>query len=324
MSLFAAVGAMALARRLVLALACVLAALLALGAPALAGKLVDDEDMSDAVPPVAKTASKASNGGVARVKKASSGASLRAVEVPLAHALGAGGAFVPAGSVTAKAGFSTAHGAPALHLKALKVRRSALSEEEKAAFSALVAADGLYTVALPASLFAAEGEGGADAAAAAATGADVHGGRVLASVRARCLADAALQEHLVLHMDFAGAIAAVELSPPGADCSAGSDGAPPARWDFASTAAVKFPKIAPRLNPDAGTDGDESDPSAPGGGKSKGKKEPKTFMERYWVYLVAFGFVLLQNIIAPPPQQGGQGQGGGGGAAAGGSGGAAK
>eukprot|EP00793_Prasinoderma_coloniale_P001264 PRCOL_00005036-RA len=300
---------------------------------AVAAGLKDDDELVEESPVQEKRAKVAAGAGALRVKKGGKGnseaASLRAIELPIAHNLGASGAFVPAGAFTAKAGFAMVKGSQSLHVKALRLKRTQLSADEQDALSALVAADAYYTLAVPAGLFAAEGDGGEAAAAEAAAGeGSGAGGRVLASVRARCLADAGLQEHVVLHLDFSGNVVAMDISTPTHDCSAESDGLPPQRWDFSSTAAPKFPKVAPRLNPNGGADDEDEDDlagtGARGGGGGGGKKKeetPQSFFDKYKIYIYGFLAVqVIQGLLAPAQErqgaQGGRAAGGGGGGGA--------
>ena len=80
---------------------------------------------------------------------------------------------------------------------------------------------------------------------------------VMASIPARCLADAQLQENFALHADELGNVVGVDYATMGGDCAPNGEreitplGANPV---FRTTAAVRHHKTAPRLDPRAGTD----------------------------------------------------------------------
>ena len=84
---------------------------------------------------------------------------------------------------------------------------------------------------------------------------------------------------------------------------------------FRTTAAVRFYKVAPQLDPDAPTD--VRGHGGPGNRKQREEKQRRaregkdgkapppreqTFWEKNWMYILAASF-LISNFMAPPPAQ---------------------
>ena len=251
----------------------------------------------------------------------------------LEHALavtpGEASGFEPAGVFTARLNYKTppASGVASdsdaeVRLSHLALRRDPPDDAFREKFSALVDADLNYRVAVPANVVHPRPDE-----------------RVIAFLPARCLADAGLQEHFALHTDDRGNVVGVDYQTAGGECAAD---APAVRLGrdaaFRTTAAVRFYKTAPQLDPDAPTDirghggpagkkareekeqrrrREERNGGGGGGGENaKGERGPpkeQTFWQKNWMYIVP-GMFILSNMIAGPqevPRQGGQGRRGG-------------
>mmetsp|Transcript_13118 Transcript_13118/g.15868 ORF Transcript_13118/g.15868 Transcript_13118/m.15868 type:complete len:296 (-) Transcript_13118:356-1243(-) len=260
------------------------------------GSFVDyDEDddyetfSRDDVKPNQKTKGAEANSKTAVGRTGTDGGS-QEVSFTLEHALGPSGTFTPAGTFSAKAQFHPQ--TKAVRLTQLRILRDPLESGEKEVFNSLLESGSPYRVRIPSTPFETE-EGSK---------------HVMASLPARCLANGGFHENFVLHLDDYANILSVEYSlPASGECQPGEHAEPPTSWKFHTMAYVKLPKEAPRLNADVAThyhtptrdgapptDGPEmSDPNNP-------KKPPKTFFQKYWMYIVPVGFVLLNNIVAPP------------------------
>ena len=112
-----------------------------------------------------------------------------------------------------------------------------------------------------------------------------------------------------MHMDDGGNVVGIEYTTPSAQCQLFSDYSfEPSTWKFGSTVSVKFPKEAPRLNPDAPNPEFARKGDGPGG---TGKGKEKTFLQKNWMWMFGVGFLAMQLLTAPDQQQGGGGRGGG-------------
>jgi len=175
-------------------------------------------------------------------------------------------------------------------LSHLRVNREAFTAEDKKAFQHLIDTDGYYRIRVPTKPKETERF-------------------LVASLKARCLADAGLQEHFELHQDAQGNLVALSYSTPSYDCShtADMDGVSIVSWKFGSTAAVSLPRMAPRLNPQG------PGPDAPPGteGPEAKDRKPKTFLQKYWIVILPAALMLLQGLAAPDPQAAAGGGGGG-------------
>mmetsp|Transcript_28572 Transcript_28572/g.91070 ORF Transcript_28572/g.91070 Transcript_28572/m.91070 type:complete len:243 (+) Transcript_28572:124-852(+) len=155
----------------------------------------------------------------------------------LEHSLGPGGQWLTCGRFSARvvAGDEARGDKDSVRLQGLRLAREEMSAEERAAFEALVEADGHYKVRVQSDILEFK-PGGA---------------KVMSSVKARCLVDAGMQEHFVLQLDEDGHAVALDHTTPSGDCSRGSDAVLSSDWSFySSTAAVKYAKDAPRLHMD--------------------------------------------------------------------------
>jgi len=202
----------------------------------------------------------------------------------------AAAAFKSAGVFSARATYHRTN-QDAVRLSHLKLQRDPVDEDFIQAFTALVADDLHYRVRLAANvLHPREGE------------------YVMAYLPARCLAEAGLQENFALHMDERGNVVGMDYTPAGGECHADAVpvplGANPA---FRTTAAVRFFKVAPQLDPDAPTDirghGGPGTQEKVRRGPDGKKKPPETFMQKYWMYLVP-GVFIVSNLLAggEPPK----------------------
>lgn len=154
--------------------------------------------------------------------------------------------FAPCGVFSARAHFERSSSAAddddvaVARLTRLQLTRDPVDASFAAAFAKLVEDDLPYRVRVPANvLHPRKGVG------------------VMASIPARCLADAQLQENFALHADELGNVVGVDYATMGGDCAPNGEreitplGANPV---FRTTAAVRHHKTAPRLDPRAGTD----------------------------------------------------------------------
>eukprot|EP00245_Coleochaete_scutata_P006105 TRINITY_DN20248_c0_g1_i1.p1 TRINITY_DN20248_c0_g1~~TRINITY_DN20248_c0_g1_i1.p1 ORF type:complete len:324 (-),score=64.67 TRINITY_DN20248_c0_g1_i1:207-1178(-) len=229
----------------------------------------------------------------------------------LQHDLGYG--FVAAGEITARVKTSIQGGQK--FAKTANLERKAFSADDKAAFEDLVAKGGYYRVRLPANILKPSKA------------------NVMASTKARCLAAASFQETLEIHVDHMGNVVGFSYKPK-ADCSKEySDTL--VQGEFGSSVAVSHAKIAPRLLPAA------EQPAGAGAGVgmgvnmakagrsnvagAPGEKAPepeKTFWQKYWLYIIAGGMLVMNvmTTLSAMPEEAPPGAGAarsGGGAAAG-------
>mmetsp|Transcript_5716 Transcript_5716/g.20763 ORF Transcript_5716/g.20763 Transcript_5716/m.20763 type:complete len:357 (-) Transcript_5716:1180-2250(-) len=205
--------------------------------------------------------------------------------------------FAPCGVFSARAHFERSSSAAAdddvavARLTRLQLTRDPVDASFAAAFAKLVEDDLPYRVRVPANvLHPRKGVG------------------VMASIPARCLADAQLQENFALHADELGNVVGVDYATMGGDCAPNGEreitplGANPV---FRTTAAVRHHKTAPRLDPRAGTDvrghgGPGAKKERDADGNVKKKPPPSPFMAKYWMYVLPAMF-LLSNVLNPPP-----------------------
>lgn len=124
---------------------------------------------------------------------------------------------------------------------------------------------------------------------------------------ASCLAMANLREHIALHLDAKGGVEAVEIAPATGECSS-EKAVQGGRVDSAAqprpTTTVKTAKEPPRLDPEVARDFSSSTTNP----QPKSSKKNKSFLQKYWMYIIPVAVLLLQS-AQNPPQQGGQAQG---------------
>ena len=241
-------------------------------------------------------------GAVATAKGGDGRRGFEEVNFVLEHSLvmtpGAATHFAPCGVFTARAHYDRAN-PDAVRLSHLKLQRDPADDDFVAKFSKLVDDDLNYRVRLPANVLHPR--------------ADEH---VVAYVPSRCLADAGLQENFALHMDERGNVVGVDYTTAGGECHADTPAVPLGKDPkFRTTAAVRFYKVAPQLDPDAPTD--VRGHGGPGNRKQHEEKQRRaregkdgkapppreqTFWEKNWMYILAASF-LISNFMAPPPEQ---------------------
>jgi len=202
--------------------------------------------------------------------------------------------FKPCGVFNARAHYDR-NNQEAVRLSHLKLNRDPIDDDFRPAFTALVERDLHYRVRLAANvLHPREGE------------------YVMAYLPARCLSEAGLQENFALHMDERGNVIGIDYTTAGGDCHLDAVPVPLSEnAQFRTTAAVRFHKVAPQLDPDAPTDirghGTPDTTSTRTvrktgpDGKPIGKvqKVEQTLMQKYWMYIIP-GTFLLANFLAAP------------------------
>ncbi|KAG0619691.1 hypothetical protein M758_4G157700, partial [Ceratodon purpureus] len=174
----------------------------------------------------------------------------------------------------------------------LRLARNVMTTAEKQAFENLVKNDGFYTVRIPANLIKPRRK------------------QVLASVKARCLAAANLKERFDLFMEQ-GNLIGVGYAPIG-DCSYPRPQVFPKDYAFETLIVAKGNEQAPRLGPRF----EEVVPLRPGEKLVEGEEGikvvvEKTFWQKYWIYIVPFGFIVINALsqLANLPEEGQPGQG---------------
>eukprot|EP00271_Cylindrocystis_brebissonii_P013096 TRINITY_DN32689_c0_g1_i1.p1 TRINITY_DN32689_c0_g1~~TRINITY_DN32689_c0_g1_i1.p1 ORF type:complete len:327 (+),score=61.74 TRINITY_DN32689_c0_g1_i1:214-1194(+) len=184
----------------------------------------------------------------------------------------------------------------------LTLERLELSAEEKAAFQELLEADAFYQVRVPSSVFGASPPR-----------------YVMASAKARCLLAAGLKEKIELHMNAAGNVVGVSYIPE-ADCSKSLPATSPLleadTWPFTSAVGIKMGSPGPRIVlPVEVPLLPPPEPLKPGEVPPK-PMEPKTFWQKYWMYIIPFGVIFLNAFLSSaaeaPPATGAAGGAGGG------------
>jgi len=227
--------------------------------------------------------------------------------IALEHDLGTG-SFVSAGALKVSKGSQKGRGVQVV------LSRGKLSPSDRQVFEGLVESDGYYRLRIPGSSQKLD---------------DSHS--VVASVRARCLAEAKFQEYVVLHVDSRERIFSLDYSPLTQNCRPGLEANLSPDWNFPAETDVIVRKAAaapvidiPKLPREVGgstpfsessfsgldeESGSVNRPNQPG---EKGKKEEeKTWFEKNWM-LVVFGGMLVLNVLGsvgqqmePPPAEGG-------------------
>ena len=243
-------------------------------------------------------------GAVATAKGGDGRRGFEEVNFVLEHSLvmtpGAATHFAPCGVFTARAHYDRAN-PDAVRLSHLKLQRDPADDDFVAKFSELVDDDLNYRVRLPANVLHPR--------------ADEH---VVAYVPARCLAEAGLQNISPSTWTSEGTpqLVGVDYTTAGGECHVDTPAVPLGKDPkFRTTAAVRFYKVAPQLDPDAPTD--VRGHGGPGNRKQREEKQRRaregkdgkapppreqTFWEKNWMYILAASF-LISNFMAPPPEQ---------------------
>eukprot|EP00898_Chlorokybus_atmophyticus_P001377 jgi/Chlat1/223/Chrsp1S03138 len=214
--------------------------------------------------------------------------------------------YFPA-SASAIDGSSSAFRVP---IKSITLTRKPLTSDEKSQFLALIESNGFYRLRVPVNLISPESTG-----------------NLMASIKARCLAQAGLRERLTFNMDDHGNAISLQYSSADGVCDANAVVEPPS-WQFDSTCMVKTPVQAPKLNShivqrqpaglqagsQAGLEGAQQ--VGPDGKPLPPAPEP-SFFRKYWMVLVP-GVLLVLNILSQANPEVAQAAGGAGGAGGGG------
>ncbi|KAH9572976.1 hypothetical protein CY35_02G180800 [Sphagnum magellanicum] len=207
------------------------------------------------------------------------------IQFDLEHSFG-DSEFTPAGSFSARLRAST-HGRQTL--SKLRLTRNPFSEFQENAFKELVQQDGFYKVRIPANVI------------------DPGKTYVMASIKARCLAAASLKERFDLNLDQGNVIGITYSS--GADCTYPRPQVFPSDWTFNSWIVSKSSEQATRVIPmfedtplENLVTGEDGLPT---------KVVEKNFWQKYWMYIIPFGLILVNAItsIANMPEEPAGGQG---------------
>ena len=180
----------------------------------------------------------------------------------------------------------------------------AVHSQRSVALEALLRADGIYRVRVPANVLAAAGS------------AEGVSSWVSAFLPARCWARGAgdgakpLAEAWVLQSDEAGNLITAELTPPGGACIAAPSPQQVPVAGFASTVVVRLPKEAPMLaGPSlAAFDADAAEAPEPGpdpgffaaGADAGGgalPAEPKSFLQKYGLAIGLLTFNIAMQVM---------------------------
>ncbi|CAI9090852.1 OLC1v1025715C1 [Oldenlandia corymbosa var. corymbosa] len=205
------------------------------------------------------------------------------IQFSLEHAFGDSD-FSPAGTFTARLKNSPHSGQT---LAKLRFSRLDFTEAEKENFKKLLEDDDFYKIRIATNLLTPPGRD-----------------HVVSSVKARCLPRNGLDEHIVIHMDGVNVLA-VNYGSQGA-CQYPRSLKFPKRWSFNSRTFLKNSELAPRtpvFSEDIG-----------GGENAEGEAmapPERTFWQKYWMYLIPLGLVVMNAItqamnMAEEQQGGGQ------------------
>lgn len=261
-----------------------------------------EEDDSEATPVTApvieKPVLRQSVSSAGEVLRSTGGASAdgpthdRKIEFNVEHAFG-DSRFTPAGMISARLR-TTSQGRQSL--SKFRISRTTFSEEEQKDFDKLVKTDGFYSVRVPVNLI---------------TPGNTY---VQTSVKARCLAVSELEEHFDLHLDQ-GHVVGLSLRPvvdcpyPRPEVYVGRSKSGPKRWEPKPRLVVKHSEPGPKLVAvlqEIGILGEE-------GLDGEAQKPPeKTFWQKYWMYIIPVGMIVLNafTTLANMPEEGAAGQGG--------------
>jgi hypothetical protein len=174
-------------------------------------------------------------------------------------------------------------------LSKLRLTRNPFSEFQENIFKELVQQDGFYKVRIPANVI------------------DPGKTYVMASIKARCLAAASLKERFDLNLDQGNVIGITYSS--GADCTYPRPQVFPSDWTFNSWIVSKSSEQAMRVTPmfedtplENLVTGEDGLPT---------KVVEKNFWQKYWMYIIPFGLILVNAItsIANMPEEPAGGQG---------------
>lgn len=229
--------------------------------------------------------------------------------VQLEHALG-NGPFSPRSKLYYR-GISGLGGVAA----SARVSQGMLSGDELSRFEELVSTGGYYTLRLPSSL---DGEGSAT---------------VFASVSVCALLASRFEEHIHLTMGANGQLLAMSYRVPVVPSRCPSEGLPRIVFDeilYNTTVTLEFPPEGPKplgKVPDAGFLPAAAAAALAARANSEGKHPhgtgpdgqpapPKSFLARYWMYILPIVLILITG-GGEPPAAGAEGNGGAAGTAGG-------
>ncbi|KAI8032298.1 ER membrane protein complex subunit 10 [Camellia lanceoleosa] len=204
------------------------------------------------------------------------------VQFPLEHAFG-DSHFSLAGTFTARLKTSS-HGSQTL--TKLRFSREAFTETDKEKFEKLLEGDEFYRIRVPSNVLSPPGRE-----------------YVISSVKVRCLPRDRLDEHFVIHMDGVN-ILTINYGSPGA-CPYPRQLKHPAKWSFNSHTVLKYSEQAPR------TPAFAEEILGGENGEGEGLKPPeKSFLAKYWMYLVPLGLIVMNAITqaANMPEEQASGQ----------------
>ncbi|KAL7228124.1 hypothetical protein ACSBR2_006944 [Camellia fascicularis] len=204
------------------------------------------------------------------------------VQFPLEHAFG-DSHFSLAGTFTARLKTSS-HGSQTL--TKLRFSREAFTETDKEKFKKLLEGDDFYRIRVPSNVLSPPGRE-----------------YIISSVKVRCLPRDRLDEHFVIHMDGVN-ILTINYGSPGA-CPYPRQLKLPSKWSFNSHTVLKYSEQAPR------TPAFAEEILGGENGEGEGLKPPeRSFLAKYWMYLVPLGLIVMNAITqaANMPEEQASGQ----------------
>ncbi|GMP21740.1 hypothetical protein CsSME_00000047 [Camellia sinensis var. sinensis] len=204
------------------------------------------------------------------------------VQFPLEHAFG-DSHFSLAGTFTARLKTSS-HGSQTL--TKLRFSREAFTETDKEKFKKLLEGDDFYRIRVPSNVLSPPGRE-----------------YIISSVKVRCLPRDRLDEHFVIHMDGVN-ILTINYGSPGA-CPYPRQLKLPSKWSFKSHTVLKYSEQAPR------TPAFAEEILGGENGEGEGLKPPeRSFLTKYWMYLVPLGLIVMNAITqaANMPEEQASGQ----------------
>ncbi|CAL5363071.1 unnamed protein product [Camellia sinensis] len=221
------------------------------------------------------------------------------VQFPLEHAFG-DSHFSLAGTFTARLKTSS-HGSQTL--TKLRFSREAFTETDKEKFKKLLEGDDFYRIRVPSNVLSPPGRE-----------------YIISSVK-RCLPRDRLDEHFVIHMDGVN-ILTINYGSPGAcpyprqlklkltiydkpECLQSYAFLAPSKWSFNSHTVLKYSEQAPR------TPAFAEEILGGENGEGEGLKPPeRSFLAKYWMYLVPLGLIVMNAITqaANMPEEQASGQ----------------
>ncbi|KAF5944147.1 hypothetical protein HYC85_018224 [Camellia sinensis] len=201
------------------------------------------------------------------------------VQFPLEHAFG-DSHFSLAGTFTARLKTSS-HGSQTL--TKLRFSREAFTETDKEKFKKLLEGDDFYRIRVPSNVLSPPGRE--------------------YIISSRCLPRDRLDEHFVIHMDGVN-ILTINYGSPGA-CPYPRQLKLPSKWSFNSHTVLKYSEQAPR------TPAFAEEILGGENGEGEGLKPPeRSFLAKYWMYLVPLGLIVMNAITqaANMPEEQASGQ----------------